>query len=67
MRCGFILEDYKTKIEDLNKEEINKCCEEYHSINMDNDYYIFVSKSINLDSDVYNHLLIKMNKKLLRL
>lgn len=65
MFCGFIFEDYRMKMANLDNNKIREYCEDdkYISINM-KDYYIFVSKE--LDKDELQVYLTHLNAELLR-
>lgn len=69
MRCGFILENYRMALDVLDEEEINKYCEgdEYTAINMDDEYYIFVSNKLDRDELSQQPHLTHLNNELLML
>ena len=69
MRCGFILENYRMALGILSEEKINKYCEgdEYTSINMDNEYYIFISNKLDRDELSQLPHLTHINNELLML
>lgn len=48
MICGFINKDYNVKYKELIKSEVEQLClkDELFSINMNNEYTLFISKEI---------------------
>ena len=69
MICGFIQKDYSISYKELSKEQIENLCEgeQYFSINVNSEYYIFTDNEIYAEEnmDRIMPLFMKINKELL--
>lgn len=69
MKCAFIKEDFSIEYNNLNNNEIDELCsnDKYFSINLNNEYMIFINKVLYVAENIDNvmNLIVKANKELM--
>ena len=69
MKCAFIKEDFSIEYKNLNNNEIDELCsnDKYFSINLNNEYIIFINKELYVAENIDNviNLIVKANKELM--
>lgn len=69
MKCAFIKEEFSIEYKNLNNNEIDELClnDKYFSINLNNEYIIFINKELYVAENIDNviNLIVKANKELM--